>query len=601
MRSCLLAVFAAAVFPHPTFAESPAFQSVLRAAAAPANPLNVRIATEDGATVRRVIESDGGTLVATAANGTKFTLEIPAGAMPGRVAVTMTPIKTLVGLPEGLGIVHAVKLEPSGLQLRVPAKLTVAPAAAPRGQVPVHFSFNRAGEDMHPILPDPAGDGIVVSVAHFSGTGALTIARAETKAFRDFFNRHTTGEVSDRAGSIDYWNQLLDRWSSTSGIPRLQEKDREVLSKQVVTMWFRTATRTGGACSDVRYAIRTRLNLQYQYRALGGTELDIFYREPARLDRKEYPDLPPNVLIEDDRRNVARAFQECIEEDGKRCSETGDLDALMEDSALVGRMRRQGGWAQNEAAAAQIKAWSEMIASRMRDCGSYELSLTGEGTRTIKGVEIQEFSYSDQLTIRTTLDDDGLPESRGVSENGTHYAYARCKADVFRSCVYQPTVRHGKKLDANIEWTGSRLSSSPAQPIAWCVFATAAEMRGLGVESVMTNTTQDGQWEMRCVRVAVLPAREATLVLYLRPAADELVNIRVYPRGEIWQGWQPVGPVYLWFTHKADYAPEYGYVLDGFTARTGAGVSFEKNWQHRVADRAFEYADKVHVKLRHAK
>jgi len=30
-------------------------------------------------------------------------------------------------------------------------------------------------------------------------------------------------------------------------------------------------------------------------------------------------------------------------------------------------------------------------------------------------------------------------------------------------------------------------------------------------------------------------------------------------------------------------------------------VSFEKNWQHNVAARGFEYADKAHLKLRHAK
>jgi hypothetical protein len=64
----------------------------------PPAPRNLRptLATDTGTTA--VIGWAGGTLKATAPDGSTYTLEIPPQSLPGDTTITMTPLATLEGL-----------------------------------------------------------------------------------------------------------------------------------------------------------------------------------------------------------------------------------------------------------------------------------------------------------------------------------------------------------------------------------------------------------------------------------------------------------------------------------------------------------------------
>lgn len=123
------------------------------------------------------------TIVATAVDGTTYTLTVPAGALLSQQDITLTPVTSVDGLPLSGGLVAGVQIEPHGLMLFAPAELAIrADDAGPIGQQ-VPLLFHEDGEDLHryPVaLPEPGDDAdtIRMTLTHFStpgvGLGSLT-------------------------------------------------------------------------------------------------------------------------------------------------------------------------------------------------------------------------------------------------------------------------------------------------------------------------------------------------------------------------------------------------------------------------------------------
>jgi hypothetical protein len=121
------------------------------------------------------IGSAGGTLSTTAADGTRFRLDIPAHSVPDGTQITMTPLSSL-----GVGgfskkFVAGVQLAPEGLDLVHGGTLTILPSRAIPLTRQVAYGYNGTGDDVHqvPLSPKRA---IVIPLAHFSGVGLLDAA-----------------------------------------------------------------------------------------------------------------------------------------------------------------------------------------------------------------------------------------------------------------------------------------------------------------------------------------------------------------------------------------------------------------------------------------
>jgi hypothetical protein len=130
------------------------------------------LSTEPSNAGTATIGPDGGTVSATAADGTTYALEVPAWAVAQPVEITMTPVSAIEGLPLSGGLAGAVELEPSGTVLARSATLRITTTKGPEAdQILAGFS---ASNDLstRALSRTAASDATIsVLVSHFSAAG----------------------------------------------------------------------------------------------------------------------------------------------------------------------------------------------------------------------------------------------------------------------------------------------------------------------------------------------------------------------------------------------------------------------------------------------
>lgn len=122
----------------------------------------------------------GGQLTTSAADGTRFTLTVPADALIAETTLTMTPIGAIEGFPGDAGVAAGVDLRPEGLVFFEPATLSKKPAAA--GEL-TGFAYRGDGEGLQ-LYPTSEGETPVsLRLTSFSGYGLSGLTRAEIRDF----------------------------------------------------------------------------------------------------------------------------------------------------------------------------------------------------------------------------------------------------------------------------------------------------------------------------------------------------------------------------------------------------------------------------------
>jgi len=137
----------------------------------PAEPLNVTVQLDELYTVSGPISVNGGSMVLTGADGTLFTLDVPAKALDVDTVITMTAVKNITGAPLGSDAVFAVQLEPSGLFFNEFVTLTVTPAQEIPIEKQIIFAYEGSGQDYHLAIIDPKSREIRIKLLEFSGAG----------------------------------------------------------------------------------------------------------------------------------------------------------------------------------------------------------------------------------------------------------------------------------------------------------------------------------------------------------------------------------------------------------------------------------------------
>jgi hypothetical protein len=126
------------------------------------------------AATQAVAAASGGSLTATAADGTAYSLQIPAGAVVDDVTITMTPLVGVAGLPAGSQFVAGVQFGPDGLQLYKPAILTITlPAGVDASQI-AGLEYEGQGAAVRLTPMQVSGQTLTYFVTHFSGFLAAT-------------------------------------------------------------------------------------------------------------------------------------------------------------------------------------------------------------------------------------------------------------------------------------------------------------------------------------------------------------------------------------------------------------------------------------------
>ncbi len=173
---------------------------------APANPLDVTVVLNDRETASAVITPQGGRLTLTSADGSVYTLEVPAGALDVDTELRMTVIDSLEGAPVQ-SKVYGVQLEPSGLAFSGLLTLTIQPAADIPLEEQFMFKYEGSGTDFRRSLIDPDSRDIRIFLTGFSGGGSGRVTLADLAQWRMDRARSAASRIENAIGE----QQALER------------------------------------------------------------------------------------------------------------------------------------------------------------------------------------------------------------------------------------------------------------------------------------------------------------------------------------------------------------------------------------------------------
>jgi hypothetical protein len=133
-----------------------------------ASPLRLEAATS----VTQTVGPAGGTLTTTSADGTVYTLSVPARALRTAASITLAPIAAIDDLPTGVSLAGGAHLTPEGQTFDVPVTLTVAlPTLPPSAPIPFTYAGLLSERRLYPAVLN--GRMLTFEIVHFSGYAAL--------------------------------------------------------------------------------------------------------------------------------------------------------------------------------------------------------------------------------------------------------------------------------------------------------------------------------------------------------------------------------------------------------------------------------------------
>jgi hypothetical protein len=452
----------------PIAATAETAQEIEALLSAPPAPLDLAIAVDDGAAQSQVIGAKGGTLELRNAEGDRFVLTFPEGALLTDTRITATPITEGAGLPEGAGKLVGVILEPDGLELARTATLEITPAAAIPLEDRLHWGFYGQGSDAFLHLAARETDRIVIPIDHFSGAGV---------SFADRINLQ-----------LDRWKQasLLDRLRTQAALLVREVNAGRASMDAVVNLLVEgrrgievgqtaIANRPGAICSDITNALSEIMGAERVtglFGLEGGSEA---------LDRIA---------------GIMNArVSTCLEEALQVCLATGDLTVLVKFGVLYERMRALLGMTGE--GDVLDPAMVAAIRAAMERCGRYKLTVRASGRWEDEAGVYGTAEYTIDVPIRLTFTDAGYMsyilegEAGPTSHNVTFVDYACWKLDAVR--VDAPMLARLR----NIEF---RKDNSPLR--------VEVSMRPLKLTEVVSCNDSSGEQEAASVIWEIAHQRE---------------------------------------------------------------------------------------------
>jgi hypothetical protein len=281
----------------------------------PPDPLNLSPATADDLAVSKAIGPKGGTITAKGADGTSFTLQVPADDLPMAMTITMTPLVDLTGFPIEATPDHqlGVQLEPDSLELGDPAILTIRPSDGFPDAGVVAMDYQADGQEAGFHLFDQGPDQVTISIDHFSGYSAeFPLAVEQIQRIAQALQTDPADVLASQIAAriaIERQKQLL---GEETEIP-LRELALEYLPLFLQVVLAPRVAVAGRGCSQANAAMKAILAYQRTRQELGvGTD-------PAF-------DIQAGVLVPATLADLA--IRLCFREAFAECVATGDFPWL---------------------------------------------------------------------------------------------------------------------------------------------------------------------------------------------------------------------------------------------------------------------------------
>lgn len=148
-----------------------------------ANPLSIDVTPDTSRAVTQTIPIEGGSITTTGADGTRYTLTIPADALLSDEEIVMMPLIAASGLPTSAGMVAGVHLLPHGLRFIRAATLTIENAPTmDAGLQPVGFGYQEDGKEFYLLPAVQDNEAFALRIYHFSGYGVTAGTSQEIEA-----------------------------------------------------------------------------------------------------------------------------------------------------------------------------------------------------------------------------------------------------------------------------------------------------------------------------------------------------------------------------------------------------------------------------------
>ncbi len=240
----------------------------------PGKSLDVKVQLDKKHTASGKISPDGGTVSLTSADGSKFTLEVPAKALDAETTITMTALKSMDGGPLDNNTPTAVQLEPSGLFFNEMLTLTVVPAKEIPIKQQIIFGYEGDGKDYHLALVDPKSKDIKIKLMEFSGAGVGSGSDAAWAVNLQIQAETARTRLNQKAGEITQTERIKsllgyqefnsDEWVEQV-LAIMDQYDDQVLRKEMVAAEL--------DCRFARRAVQNYIGAERQ-RALLGVKRD---------------------------------------------------------------------------------------------------------------------------------------------------------------------------------------------------------------------------------------------------------------------------------------------------------------------------------------
>lgn len=236
----------------------------------PSDPIDFTVAVDPSRQAEALIPIEGGTLSATGADGTQYTLTIPGDALLYEARIKMTPLASISGMPFGSGPVFAVQIEPEGLFFNNFVTLTITPSETIPIDQQILYGYKAEGKDLTLALPVVDSQEIKFQLLHFSGYGVTKGLLADTEPVRQRLGADAEARLQSQvAGELqaERQRQLLGTGDTSSDIDFSAYFDQ--WEEQVVKPRVAAA---GESCAAGRLALQTVLGFERQKQLLGVAE-----------------------------------------------------------------------------------------------------------------------------------------------------------------------------------------------------------------------------------------------------------------------------------------------------------------------------------------
>jgi hypothetical protein len=336
---------------------------------APADPLSLGIAVDESLAVSSVLSYEGGTLTATGADETTYTLEIPEGALYAPTQIRMTPVASVGGLPFGEGVTYAVQLEPDGLHLSDVAILTITPPDAIPVEEQVFFGYRGEDNEFAFALPVADSSALQIMITHFSGYGVDKGLLADTEPIR----RRLGGDIEDRLDALAAEHFMRERQIQLLGAGDADD-DPDDLGRFFA--WY--------VATYVREVIRPRMAAAGESCAAGRLAIQTVLGFARRLMLLGYEDAQVDAILGDIPRAMARVSEVCLQEEYELCRDEHIVHRIV--PAVLGTMRQRQLLGIDDSSA-QADAFDAMAWDLVRKCLTFELELESTAQTVTPGID----------------------------------------------------------------------------------------------------------------------------------------------------------------------------------------------------------------------